>query len=570
MDVDASLRVVGLVGRVQIANFVIFGMGLSLSAIQLTGIAFTVDQSVAHHCKPAPGSLANETMVYVEKDGREVPDGCYMYDVDNGTFPEDTTICKYGWEYAPEYGEKSATTDFDLVCDRGYLANLLMSCHFAGFLVGGFITGQAADMFGRRVVSMATLLLMSVLGTAISFTWNLKLLMALRFILGVVIPGNSLVGYIRAVEMFTPKKRLLGHVFIQHFWSFGVILVAPLAYLFPNWRYFQLFTSLICLPVHVIMWFFTYESLRWLVQKGWFEKADAILRKIAKSKNIKHNGSFLIQRELEAVRLVGKMELSEKSNHDRASDLQHESVTADVEENNQEPMNKEKMESFTQPDENGQTQSKKKKKYTVLDLFKTKVLIKHTCIVFCLWYVMNTTYNGFIVYATSLAGNKYLNFFLLALAETPAYSTDFFIVRRFGRKRPLIVFFFTGAVACLLIAFLPSKTANGTDFTVIIVIVAMIGKFYANATYEVTMLMGAEIFPTMLRNIATGSASTVGGISGIIAPFIVYLQEVRSFLPMLVIGCMSLVACSLVFMLPETKNKPLPETYEDASKLSKD
>ncbi|XP_038044456.1 organic cation transporter protein-like [Patiria miniata] len=569
MDVDASLRVVGLVGRVQITNFVIFGMGLSLAAIQLTGIAFTVDQSIAHYCKPAPGFSANETVVYVEKDGLEVPDGCYMYEVDNGTF-EDTTICQYGWEYTPEYGEKSATTDLDLVCDRGYLANLLMSCHFAGILVGGFITGQAADMFGRRVVSMTTLLLMSVLGTAISFTWNLQLLMALRFILGVAIPGNSLVGYIRAVEMFTAKKRLLGHVCVQYFWSFGVILVAPLAYLFPNWRYFQLFTSLICLPVHVIMWFFTYESLRWLVQKGWLDKAEAVLRKIAKSKNIKHDGSFLVKRELEGVRLVGKMELSEKSNHDRASGPQHESLTADVGETNQELMMEEKMETFTKPGEKEQTKSNKKKKYTVLDLFKTKVLIKRTCIVFCLWYVMNATNYGFIVYATSLAGNKYLNFFLLALAEAPAYAIDFFIVRRFGRRRPLIVFFFTGAVACLLIAFLPSKTASGTDLTVIIVILAMIGKFYANATFEVTLLMGAEIFPTMLRNIATGSASTFGRISGIVAPFIVYLQEVRSFLPMLIFGCLSLVACSLVFMLPETKNKPLPETYEDANKLSKD
>ncbi|XP_038045112.1 uncharacterized protein LOC119719688 [Patiria miniata] len=317
MDVDASLRVVGLVGRVQITNFVIFGMGLSLAAIQLTGIAFTVDQSIAHYCKPAPGFSANETVVYVEKDGLEVPDGCYMYEVDNGTFTEDTTICQYGWEYAPEYGEKSATTD-----------------------------------------------------------------------------GNYLVGYIRAVEMFTAKKRLLGHVCVQYFWSFGVILVAPLAYLFPNWRYFQLFTSLICLPVHVLMWFFTYESLRWLVQKGWLDKAEAVLRKIAKSKNIKHDGSFLIKRELEGVRLVWKMELSEKSNHDRASDLQHESVTADVGETNQELMNEEKMETFTKPGEKEQTKSNKKKKYTVLDLFKTKVLIKHICIVFCLWYVMNATYNA--------------------------------------------------------------------------------------------------------------------------------------------------------------------------------
>ena len=43
---------------------------------------------------------------------------------------------------------------------------------------------------------------------------------------------------------------------------------------------------------------------------------------------------------------------------------------------------------------------------------------------------MNATYYSFIVFSTSLEGDKYLNFFLLALAEVPTYTIDFFIVRR--------------------------------------------------------------------------------------------------------------------------------------------
>ncbi|XP_038044368.1 organic cation transporter protein-like [Patiria miniata] len=568
MDLDASLKVVGLVGRIQIINFAIFCLGSSLGAIQLTSIVFTVDQSVVHQCKPAPGFSANETRLVFEEDDRLVSDGCYMYQFDDGTLTKNATKCQYGWEYAPEFGERSAVTDFDLVCNRGYLANLLVSIHFAGVLVGGFITGQAADMFGRRVVIMATLLLMSVLGTAISFSWNLQLLMALRFLLGVAIPGTCLVSHIRVVEMFTPKKRPLAHMIFQHAWTLGNVLVALLAFLFPNWRYLQLFTSLMCVPACVIMWFCTYESIRWLVQKGRLDKAEAILQKIAKSKNIKHDRSFLEKLQMEGAPTPGNTAFSETPTNEHVTD-EREGPTADVGERNE----GREIGNPTQAicsEEDDVTKTKIVKKYTVLDLFKTKVLIKHTCIIFCFWLIMNVSYFGLLLYSTSLSGNKYLNFFLLAVSEAPAYSIDFFILRRFGRRRPLIMFFFTGAVACLLVAFLPVKPGNGIDLTILIVALVMIGKFFSNATFDVTLLVGAEIFPTMLRNIATGSASTVGRVGAIVAPFIVNLQEVRSFLPMLVIGCMSLVACSLVFMLPETKNKPLPETYEDASKLLKD
>ncbi|XP_038076325.1 solute carrier family 22 member 4-like [Patiria miniata] len=571
MDVDESLKIVGLSGRVQNTNFVIFGLGLTLAAIQLTCVAFTINQSVEHYCKPPPGFSANETTPFIVKDGRHVPDSCHMYRVLNGTLTENTTTCQHGWEYRAydTYGEKSYVTDLDLVCDRGYLANLLMSIHFAGVLVGGFVTGQAGDMLGRRPVSMVTLLLISVFGTAVSFTWNLELMMALRFLLGAALPGNSLVGYVLVVEMFTPKKRLLGHVLIQHFFSLGVMLVAPLAYLMPDWRLFQLVTSLMCLPVVLIMWFFTYESLRWLVQKGRLEQAEAILQKIAKSKNLRHEGPFLLSRKRKPSHPVYTIELSDTSDNGPGKD-RNESISPAREDG---ALREEKSQN-DQPtgcEENkmgDMAQAKTDaKKYTVLDLFKTRILIKHTSVIFCCWFVMNATYFGFIVYSTSLVGNKYLNFFLLALVEAPVYGIDFFIVRRFGRKRPVIIFFFTGAVACLLIAFLPVKTGSGTDLSALILAVAMIGKFYSNAAFEVTLLMSAEIFPTVLRNIATGSSSTIGRSSAIIAPFIVYLQEVKSYLPMLIFGCLSLVASGLVIMLPETKNKPLPETYEDATKL---
>ena len=113
MDVDTSLNTVGLYGRLQCTNFILFALGVSLAAIQLTSVSFTIDQSVEHYCNPHPGFLANETTPFISKDdGTLEPDGCHMYGVLNGTLIENTTDCLDGWKYpAFENGEKSIVTD---------------------------------------------------------------------------------------------------------------------------------------------------------------------------------------------------------------------------------------------------------------------------------------------------------------------------------------------------------------------------------------------------------------------------------------------------------------------------
>ena len=56
------------------------------------------------------------------------------------------------------------------------------------------------------------------------------------------------------MEMFAPEKRTLAGSIVNVFWAVGVILVTPIAYIFPDWRHFQLFVSLICLGFLPAWW----------------------------------------------------------------------------------------------------------------------------------------------------------------------------------------------------------------------------------------------------------------------------------------------------------------------------
>ena len=41
--------------------------------------------------------------------------------------------------------------------------------------------------------------------------------------------------------------------------------------------------------------------------------------------------------------------------------------------------------------------------------------------------------------------------------------------------------------------------ADGTDLTVVILVIAMIGKLFASAAFDILYLVTAELFPTILR-----------------------------------------------------------------------
>ena len=51
----------------------------------------------------------------------------------------------------------------------------------------------------------------------------------------------------------------------------------------------------------------------------------------------------------------------------------------------------------------------------------------------------------------------------------------------------------------------------------------MIGKCGITASLAILVLYAGEIYPTTLRNEGLGLASTAGRISGMVAPFAVYL-----------------------------------------------
>lgn len=72
--------------------------------------------------------------------------------------------------------------EWDLVCDRAYLANLSQTIVMLGIMVGSIAFGIMADIVGRRIPLVSAVILQLLFGVAASFATNYWIYVILRFL----------------------------------------------------------------------------------------------------------------------------------------------------------------------------------------------------------------------------------------------------------------------------------------------------------------------------------------------------------------------------------------------------
>ncbi len=166
-----------------------------------------------------------------------------------------------------------------------------------------------------------------------------------------------------------------------------------------------------------------------------------------------------------------------------------------------------------------QIDGKSEKSKTILDLFKTPKLRKHTLILWYGWIVAALVYYGFSLNMSDFGGNFYITFLFSGLVELPSNLITVLGLRFIGRRKLYSGFMLLITVSTL--AVIPSKT---TAFKVTF---ALLGKFAVTSAWAILFLHGSELFPTVIRNIGSGSSSVVGRFGSIIAPFMKNLVRIQ-------------------------------------------
>ncbi|XP_053384617.1 organic cation/carnitine transporter 2-like isoform X2 [Mercenaria mercenaria] len=386
-------------------------------------------------------------------------------------------------------------SDFNLICEYDFIPSMVNSLQLAGTLTGNVISGQLADMFGRKPPFFTAIILVlafSLVGF-FSFTWQMFAVSTFFTGLG---HGFFITTQYSILSEYTLSK---WRVWVVGFPSLALeqCLFSLVAWLLHDWRYLQLVTALIAVPC-LFSWFVIPESFRWYIAQGKLDKATKIIRSVA--------------------------------NYNKCT-------TTNI--------------ALHKPDSNS------KQKYSFLHLFKTKFLTQVTLLSMINWTALGVVGYGISFGIQSLSGNLYLNLFLFCITSVPSRAVAIFLSNRIGRRKTSILFFAVVGITGITVGILQTLDVQHKDM--LTNVLAIVANTSIGAAWGTVQTMTVELYPTVIRNIGFGTLSLTGGIGAIIGPQLVYLNAFVPGLLFYVCGTISLLCVLGTLFLPETKGKHLDD-----------
>jgi putative MFS transporter len=159
-----------------------------------------------------------------------------------------------------------------------------LSLTFVGMTLGSLITGFVGDKFGRRFTYQINLLIFGLASLAAAFAQDMNQLIVCRFIQGLGLGAEIVVGYSTVTEFVPPATRGRWLSFMAFIVVAGFPVTALLGYLIiPEFGWRPMFV--IAGIGSLVVWYLRKnlpESPRWLESSGRTAEAEALMQTIEK------------------------------------------------------------------------------------------------------------------------------------------------------------------------------------------------------------------------------------------------------------------------------------------------
>uniref|UniRef100_A0A1A8EJS4 Solute carrier family 22 member 6 n=2 Tax=Nothobranchius kadleci TaxID=1051664 RepID=A0A1A8EJS4_NOTKA len=417
-----------------------------------------------------------------------------------------TEGCVDGWTFDQSEFLATTVSEWGLVCSLRPLKQMIQTIYMGGVLTGAIIYGGLSDRFGRKSVLIWSYLQLGVLGCSSALSPSYSAYCVFRFLSGMAVSGIILNGVSLKVEWIPTKSRTLVGTLTSFFFTFGQMLLAGVAYWLRDWRKLQVF---VCAP-HFL--FFTYswwysESARWLVLNRQSEDALKSLHRVA--------------------RINGRPEVVDKL----TLEVLHSHMGKEIESS--------------------------RSSFTAFDLLRTRRMRRISACLIAVWFSTSFAYYGLAMDLQKFGVNIYLMQIIFGAVDIPAKFLALGMLSYLGRRVSQVSCLFLSAVIIFANIFVPS------DVQTLRTTLACLGKAFTSASFTTVYLYTGELYPTVIRQTGMGFVSTMARVGSMAAPAVLILDEVLPALPSMVYGGAAVLASGFACFLPETLNRPLPDTIED-------
>ena len=386
-----------------------------------------------------------------------------------------------------------------------------ISLTFVGMTIGALVTGFVGDKMGRRFTYQINLLVFGLASLAAAFAQDMNQLIVCRFIQGLGLGAEIVVGYSTMTEFVPPKSRGRWLSMMAFIVVAGFPVTAIIGYfIIPNFGWRPMFV--IAGVGSLIVWYLRKnlpESPRWLESQGRAAEAEALMQQI---ENESSGGAA----------------------------LPPPVITAPV------------------------------AQLTAADMFKPPIL-QRLLVGSWVLITINTLIFGFVIFlpqfflrqgltiANSLGYTVVLSVASLVGCAIGAYCSD-----AFGRRWSII----TASVVTIVSGYIYARFNAGSDPAIVL----SVGFVLIAAIYvQTAILFGVytpELFPTEIRLRANGICNTLGRGATVVSPFIVGALMANYALPGVVWLMIGLVVVQIVAVYlwgVEPRNRGLEEVAEAPS-----
>ncbi|KAK7503597.1 hypothetical protein BaRGS_00005136 [Batillaria attramentaria] len=544
-NIDPTLRALGSKAKYQMLQLTVISLGAFGAGYQLLDNVFIGRTVSGEQCAPP----SNNTVIPaglqdVDWNSSRVEYGQCHIAVNRSDDRVQYYDCMFGYSYEYRW-ELSFRTEFDLVCDRSLLGGFVQSLVIMGQGVGAVTASFVSDRFGRKRVLVVSQIGLLVLGMGIGLSPSYAVLGTLKFLVGAFQQGVVTSMATMTTELFPTDTRRLTFPISTVMWSIASTSMALIAYLLRDytWRYLQYTLSAVSFLFLIQLWYVD-ESLRWLVANGKKEGAIKVLKRAAR----------VNKKDLNEVLETVQMSVTQNG-------AELEAFVPPTSADEMDP----KLTTGHSPNGIGsveKTLERQAEKLTLLDIFRHKRLLFNTLIVWVAWFTCAFSFFALIMMSSSLVGDRFLNYALIVIMESPPGLIFYFSVNRFGRKRTTQVFYMLTGVG-LLASGIFRIFEDIPALAMMSVVMAMLGMVGASGMFGAIFFYTPELFPTNMRNQALGVASFAGRLGGMLSPFMNDLAEIVVWAPGVMIGTLSFLVVFLFQFLPETKGTELPQTVAD-------
>ncbi|XP_077404572.1 solute carrier family 22 member 6 [Vanacampus margaritifer] len=402
-----------------------------------------------------------------------------------------------------EYDWMTQSGDRDSACGWTAWLSYGQTVYMVGQLLGSLVGGALSDRYGKRPVLLLSVWVQALCGLVPTVLPQPLLFLALRCLTGICCCCINNCSFSLAVEWTAPSARLWPPAFLGFCFSLGTMGGALLAWLSPTLTQLHLSLAVpqfICLPLYRSL----PESPSWLVLMG---RTDVLYRYCSGSAADKQCVDTLLGSDM-----LEKQKATEVQKAHSPNDLL---------------------------------------------LFKHPTVLLRLSIMSYLGAATALTYYGICLNIGSFGVNVYSAQFFSGLSEAPCLLIP--LIRLDRRPISMLTLFLSGT-ACFLSLLLSRYQCDA----LLVMSLALLGKFCMLATIYILALYSIELFPTVVRQRCISLVNLCYRLGCLVSTLLPPNPGgAISLAAMLIYSSGPIIGCGLCLLLPETSGTPLPDSVDD-------